>query len=121
MAHCRAQHAGCVEHTLGVPDGDGFAVFGFLQLLDLQNLTHRLRNAQVARRQQHHEAVAGLLVNDHLAEGADLVQPRVGAGVGQEHQSGIEFDGDAIGHVNKEVVLTGSGWAVATEVKYVDG
>jgi hypothetical protein len=36
----------------------GFALRRFLQLLDLQDLAHRLRDAQVARRQQHHEAVA---------------------------------------------------------------
>jgi hypothetical protein len=97
VAHGRAQHAGGVEHALGVPDGDGLAIV-VLELLDLQDLAHRLRDAQVAGRQQHHEAVARLLVDDHLAEGADLVQPGVGARVGQEHQSGVEFDGDAVGH-----------------------
>ena len=40
----------------------------------------------------------GRLVDDHLAEGADVVHARVGARVGQEHQSGVEFDADAIGH-----------------------
>jgi hypothetical protein len=40
----------------------------------------------------------GFLVDDHLAEGTDLVEPGIGAGVGQEHQPGIEFDGDAVRH-----------------------
>jgi len=38
----------------------------------------------------------GLLVDDHLAEGADLVQASVGAAVRQEHQPGVEFDADAV-------------------------
>jgi hypothetical protein len=76
--------------------GASFVVLG--QLLDLQDLAHRLRDAQVAGRQQHHEAVARLLVHDHLAEGADVVQPRIGARVGQKDESGVEFDADAISH-----------------------
>ncbi len=98
MADGSAEDARGVEHALGVPDRDRVTVLVLLDLLDLQDLAHRLRDAQVARRQQHHEAVARLLVDDHLAEGADLVKTGVGAGIGQEHQPGIEFDGDAVGH-----------------------
>jgi hypothetical protein len=98
MADGRTQHPGRVKHAFGVPDGDGVAVVVVLEFFDLQDFAHRLRNAQVARRQQHHEAVARFFIDDHLAKGADLVQTGVGAGVGQENQSGIEFDGDAVGH-----------------------
>jgi hypothetical protein len=98
VAHSCAQHAGGIEHALGVPDGDGLAVFVLLELFHLQDFAHRLRDREVAGRQQHHEALLGLLVHDHLAEGADLVQPRVGPRIGEEDQSGVEFDGDAVGH-----------------------
>jgi len=98
MAHGRAQHAGRIEHALGVPDRDGFARITVLDLLVLQDLAHGLRDRQIARRQQHHEAVARLFIDHHLAERADLVQTGVGAGIGQENQSGVEFDGDAVRH-----------------------
>src|SRR6185369_13297230 len=98
MPHRVAQHPCGVEHAPGVPDGDGLALGALLDLLDLQDLAHRLRDAQVARRQQHHEAVTGTLVDDHLAEGADVVHAGVGARIGQEHQPGVEFDADAVGH-----------------------
>ena len=98
VAHGRAQHARGVKHAGGVPDRDGFPVVVVGQLLDLQDLAHRLRDAQVAGREQAHEAVARLLVDDHLAEGADLVQARVGARVGEEDHAGVELDGDAVSH-----------------------
>jgi len=97
-ANGRAQHTRGVKHAAGVPDGDGLAVLGVLDLLDLQNLAHRLRNAQVARRQQRHESIARFFVNNHFAKGAGLVHSGVGTRVGQENKSGLEFDGDAIGH-----------------------
>ena len=31
-------------------------------------------------------------------EGDDVVDPRVGAGVGQEQQPGVEAEGEAVGH-----------------------
>jgi hypothetical protein len=98
MANGRTQHARRIEHAFCVPDRDRVAVLVLLELLDLQDLAHRLRNAQVAGRQQHHEALARLLVNNHLAESADLVQPGIGTRVGQKNQPGIEFDGDTVGH-----------------------
>jgi hypothetical protein len=101
MAHGRAQHAGGIEHAGDVPDGQDLAGLLVADVLGLQDFTHRLRDRQIARRQQHHEAVARLLVDHHLAERADLVQSGIGAGVGQKHEPGVEFDGDAIGHGGK--------------------
>ena len=94
----RTQHPGGVKHAARVPDGDRLAALGVGQLLDLQNLSDRLAHAQVTGRQQHHEALARLLINDHLAKSADLVKPGIGARVGQKNQPGFEFDGDAVGH-----------------------
>ncbi len=98
VPHGRAQYAGGVEHAPGVPDGDGIAAVAVHQLFGLQDFPHRLGDAQVAGREQHHEAVTRTLVDHHLAEGADLVEAGVGAGIGQEDQSGIELDGDAVRH-----------------------
>jgi ABC-type dipeptide/oligopeptide/nickel transport system ATPase subunit len=92
------QHPRGIEHAPGVPDGDGLAIGRVFELLDLQDLAHRLRDGQIARGEQDHEAVARLLVDDHLAKGADLVETGVGARVGQEDQSRIELDAYAIGH-----------------------
>ena len=80
-----------------VPDRDRRLV-AVVELLDLQNLAHLLRDRQVARREHDHEAVARPLVDHHLAKGADLIQAGVGPRVGQEHQAGIELDAHAIGH-----------------------
>jgi hypothetical protein len=97
-AHRGAQHPRGIEHAACVPDADRLAVLVVLELLDLQDFTHGLRDRQVAGREQHHEAVVVAFVDDHLAKGADLVQAGVGARVRQEHQSGVQFDGDAISH-----------------------
>jgi hypothetical protein len=79
MAHGRAQHAGGIEHAGDVPDGQDLAGLLVADVLGLQDFTHRLRDRQIARRQQDHEAVARLLVDHHLAERADLVQSGIGA------------------------------------------
>ena len=79
MADGRTQDARGIKHALGVPDGDGFGIGMVLNLFNLQHLAHRLRNAQITRRQQDHEAVALFFVNDHLAIGADHVESGVGA------------------------------------------
>ena len=42
-AHRRAEHAGGVEHAPGVPDRDRLAAVRRQDLLDLQDLAHRLR------------------------------------------------------------------------------
>ena len=99
VAHGSAQHTRGVKHALGVPDGDRFAAIGVFELLDLQDFADRLGDREVARREQAHEAVARLLVDDHFPKGADLVQARVGARVGEEDEPGVEFDGDAVSHV----------------------
>jgi hypothetical protein len=108
MANGRTEHARRVKHAFGVPDRDALVLVVVLEFFNLQNLAHRLRNAQVAGRQQHHEAVVRLFVNDHFAKGADLVETRIGARIGQKNQSGVEFDGDAISHVYRVKLNGGS-------------
>jgi len=58
--HGGAQHAARVEHAFRVPDGQGLILAGLHQFFHLQHFAHRLRDAEVASRQQHHETVARL-------------------------------------------------------------
>jgi hypothetical protein len=97
-AHRAAEHARGVEQALAVPDRQALFVLAGVDLLDLQLLAHRLRDRQVARRQQHHEALTGLLVDHHLAKAGDVIEAGVGARVRQEHEARFEPDADAIGH-----------------------
>ena len=64
----------------------------------LQHRDERLRDRQVAGTQEHDGALAGLLEDRHLAEGADLVDAGVGARVGEENDALVEEHADAISH-----------------------
>jgi hypothetical protein len=105
-AHGAAQHARGVEHALRVPDGDAVPrrpLSSFSTCRISRTLWLMLR---LPAEQHDHEAVARLLVDHHLAEGADGVQARVGARVRQEHEAGVEADAHAVGH----------GWGVFPQV-----
>ena len=58
---------------------------------------HLLGRRQAPGRLDHEEAVGGGLEDVHLAVRADVVDTRVGPGVGQEDQSLVEPQGQAIG------------------------
>ncbi len=64
----------------------------------LEHAEHRLGDREVPRRLQHQHPIAGLLKHRGLAERADLVDARVRAGIGQEHQPRVQQHGHAIGH-----------------------
>lgn len=113
VAHRRAQHLGSVEHAAGVPDRDRVAALRVSHGFGLQDLAHRLRDRQVAGRQHHHEAVACALVDQHLAEGADGVDTRIGARIRQEHHACVDFDGAAVGHFAMEYVAACARQALA--------
>ena len=74
-ANGAAQDAGCDKHAFGIPDVDWPAALVVGELLNLQKLAHRLRDKPVASRQQHHEAVAELLVDEHLAKSSNGPRP----------------------------------------------
>ena len=59
---------------------------------------HGLRGGQVAGRQQHELALAGDAEAVHFAVGTDIVNARVGTGIGNKHNAGFKADGQAIGH-----------------------
>ncbi|MPN20523.1 hypothetical protein SDC9_167902 [bioreactor metagenome] len=98
MAHGSTQHARGIEHAAHIPDGQHLVRGRVVQLKALQQLAYRLGDGQIACRLQHHEALARLLIQHDLAEGADLVESGIGAGVGQKHQAGVELEGDAVCH-----------------------
>ena len=54
----------------------------FLALMLEQQADHCLRDRQIAGREQHNDAFAGLLEYGHLAEGIDLVDASVCSGIG---------------------------------------
>jgi hypothetical protein len=59
---------------------------------------HLVGGGQAAGGLHHEGAVRAGVDHVELAEGADVVDPRVGAGVGQEQQPGVEAEGEAVGH-----------------------
>ncbi len=61
-------------------------------------LRHRLGERQVAGRRDRHDALAGLGEGVQLAEHRDVVEARIGAGVGDHHQSLVDEYATAIGH-----------------------
>ena len=98
MTHCGAQNAGRIKHAARIPDGQGFFEIRIDQLLGLQHFAYRLRDAEIASRQQNHEPITWTLVNNALAKHADLVKARIGSRVRQKNHALFEFDGNAVSH-----------------------
>ena len=97
-AHRRAEHARGVEHAGRVPDRDRRPLAARASFSTCRISRTDCEIDRLPADSMHHEAVARPLVDHHLAEGADLVEPGVGARVGEEHQAGVELDAYAIGH-----------------------
>ncbi len=77
----RSEHA---RHRVDVVDA-AFGLDPFVQHVD-----DRLRDAEVAGRHGGDEALAGDFVDMHLREGRDIVDARIGARIGQHHESVFE-------------------------------
>src|SRR5262245_65480957 len=63
-----------------------------------QDADHRLANGQVARRGDRHDALAGAGEDVELAEGRNVVDASVGAGVGEHDKTVAHQDATAIRH-----------------------
>jgi hypothetical protein len=61
-----------------------------------------LRNRQVAGGHEDHQAIARILEHAHLARSGDMVDTRIGTGVGEKNQAGIEAQGNAVSHGVRE-------------------
>jgi hypothetical protein len=76
--------------------GGGFELVVYETTVDA--VEHLLGRGQVAGRHQDDDPVARALEDGRLAEGVDLVHPRIGAGVGKKHEARIQQHCHAIGH-----------------------
>ena len=61
-------------------------------------IEHLLRRGEVAGRLEDEEPIRRRLDHVQLAVRADVVDARVGAGVGQEDERVLEPEGQAVGH-----------------------
>jgi hypothetical protein len=59
---------------------------------------HGLSRRQVAGREQHDCALAGRAPGPHLGKGRDVVQARIGPGIGHEDQPAVHLQPDTICH-----------------------
>ena len=64
----------------------------------------RLGRREIARRQQRKDPLAVAQETIHLAVGADVIGPGVGAGVRRHDQALIDGDGNAVGHALKQIL-----------------
>ena len=78
--------------------GDLEQAFPFLGLVFLKLTHHGLSDGQVAGGEQNQYTLAGAFEQIHLTIGVDLVDPRIGAGVGKEHETGVHQHADAVSH-----------------------
>ena len=58
----------------------------------------RLRDRQIAGRRERQDPFPGLVEDMQLAEGRDVVEPGIGARVGDHHEALLDEDSGAIGH-----------------------
>jgi hypothetical protein len=92
-----ADALGGLEHGRRVHQGldlTGVRVFEALG----QRREHRLADGEVAGTGDRHDAVAGLGEDVELAEGRDVVEAGIGAGVGDHHQTVPNQNSATIGH-----------------------
>jgi hypothetical protein len=59
---------------------------------------HLLGGGQIAGRQQHEQPIRRRLEHIELAVGGDVVDPGIGAGIGDQHQALLQPVANAVGH-----------------------
>jgi hypothetical protein len=57
-----------------------------------------LGNREIAGGKQAEEALVRLLEDEHLLEGRDAVDARIGAGIGAEREALVREDADTVAH-----------------------
>ena len=92
-----ADALGGLEHGRRVHQRLDVAGVGIFQALG-QGGEHRLADGEVAGAGDRHDALAGLGEDVQLAEGRDIVEAGIGAGVGDHHQTVPHQDSATIGH-----------------------
>ena len=96
-AHRFAHQRGGGEHGRHGVDGFQLAGFGIGQAV-LDQVDHRLRDRKVAGRHRGDQALAGAMELLQFGEAGDVVEARIGAGIGQHHQPLVEKQANTIGH-----------------------
>ena len=93
VAHAlrRLKHGGCLHQRLGL------AGRGILPTLP-QDADHRLADGEISRRGDRHDALVRSGENVELAEGRDVVDTGIGAGVREHHETVAHQDATAISH-----------------------
>ncbi len=86
------------EHGRSMGQGLALARFGVGQPF-LEDAERHLSDREVAGAGHRQNPFARRLVDAQLAIGRDVVEPGVGAGVGQHHQAFVDEDSGAVGHV----------------------
>ena len=64
----------------------------------LEQVDHRLGDAEITRGHQHQHAVVSVLEGGHFPKGIDLIDAGVGARIRQHHKTGVDQQADAISH-----------------------
>ncbi len=98
LAHGHAYQLGGPEHRGRVLQGLQLPGVRIEQALG-QDAQGRLGDGEVSRSGDGQGALAGRLIDAQLAIGRDVVEPGVGAGVGEHHQAFFDQDSGAVGHV----------------------
>ena len=90
-----------MQHVGRVHDTFHDAALGMLDPVADQ-IDDALRHREIARGGKHQHALAGPLEEIQLAEGRDVVEPGVGARIGDHHQSIAHQNAATIGHVTPQ-------------------
>src|SRR5208337_3483696 len=94
----RAPHPLCgLEEGGGIHQRFGFAGIGIFPAL-AQHADHGLADRKVPGRSDCHDALAGLGEYVQLAEGRDVVDPRIGACIGEHHEAISNENATAVSH-----------------------
>jgi hypothetical protein len=102
LAHRPADELGRLEHAVDGPDRLDVAGVGILQTVG-DEAQYRLAGREIAGRAERHHPLARLFEHIELAEGGDIVEPRIGAGVRDHNETVLNEDADAIGHGNRRL------------------
>ncbi len=98
LADGLAEELGGPEHGGGLFEGLQLAGLGIGHPLG-QDAERHLGHRQIARSGHRQHSLARDLVDAQLAIGRDVVEPGVGARVGEHHQALLDENSCAIGHV----------------------
>ena len=97
LAQCSADQPGCLEQCRHIHHVDAIAFVGMGNAF-IEKADDRLGNGEVSRRQQDYRSFTLLFENMHFPKTGNVVETRIGTGIGGKNNASVEAESYAVCH-----------------------